>query len=85
MITHKVCKHCKRKDVIVTKLKGKCINLSPLLILEMGNLKVAERDIERCIPLTHISLTFSLTKWDVLLRFYSTERIDVSDLLLHMY
>ena len=42
-ITPKVGKHCKRDDVVDTTLKGRCIKLSLQLIIEMSNLKVAER------------------------------------------
>ena len=42
-ITPKVGKQCKRDDVVDTTLKGRCIKLSLQLIIEMSNLKVAER------------------------------------------
>ena len=43
-ISPKEYKHCKRKDGTATRSPGRCMNLSPLSILESGYLNVAGSD-----------------------------------------
>ena len=84
-ITPKVCKHSKREDVVATTLKGRCIKLSPLLILEMGNLKVSERDIEKCISLTHNDrlLSFNLIGYTLLFGNHFSLKTYIDDIMYH--
>ena len=51
-ITTLLCKICKRQNEVI-QLQGDFIRLSPLLILELGNLKVLEEKIEEKIHIIH--------------------------------
>ena len=51
-ITTLLCKICKRQNEVI-QLQGDFIQLSPLLILELGNLKVLEGKIEEKINIIH--------------------------------
>ena len=51
-ITTLLCKICKSQNEVI-QLQGDFIQLSPLLILELGNLKVLEEKIEEKIHIIH--------------------------------
>ena len=51
-MTSLLCKICKRQNDVI-QLQGDSIQLSPLIILELGNLKVLEENIEKKIQLVH--------------------------------
>ena len=84
-ITPKTCKHCKRKNVIVMRLDGKIVNLSPLLILEVGNLYVAEKSIEKSICLLHDNrpLKFQLVGYTMLAGNHFTLKTYIKDNLYY--
>ena len=46
-----LCKLCKRQKA--TRLQGNFVQLSPLIILELGNLNVLEEKLEKKIQLVH--------------------------------
>ena len=84
-ITPKTCKHCKRKNVIVMRLDGKIVNLSPLLILEVGNLYVAEKSIKKSICLLHDNspLKFQLVGYTMLAGNHFTLKTYIKDNLYY--